>query len=504
MLRPRRFLFVVAPYLPAAAILSGVIAVQTFALPGNDVAWLLTLAEKLLAGARPDVDFIEFNPPASYLIYVPAAAIGRVFGVKSDFVLIALTALATVCSICAAGSILARARLMNVEDRPAMITGALVALLVFADSSFAQREHLAVLALLPMLAVYASRAAVTTPGNLAAILSGVAGGLGICIKPYFGFALAVPLVYCAWRARDSARGVLRLLFSSENLSAVAVVATYAVTVAFFFTDYVRHTLPIVLAVYVPVREPLHAILTGIRFVTFLLMFGAAVVVGGSNVSRPLPAVLFLAASGFLLAMFAQARVWFYQGYPALALMMIATVWLAVQRARRLSETQGMKRTVSSAIIVVGLIPSLGTLFTTHVAWYGETMSRIRLTEGIRSIVPDRPKVIAISRKYAFVPVARRLDGTWVGRTYFQAITSNVDEQLAGGHLDAPARDKLEAYAGYDAEILASDIISQKPDVIIVHGADDRGWALSEPAVRGALRNYHEVGGVERVFVWVPR
>lgn len=504
ILTARKRLLAAARYLPAAAVLVGVVVAQGFALPGNDVAWLLTLAEKLLGGARPDIDFIEFNPPAAYLIYVPAAVIARALSIKSDLVLIALTTAAAVGSICAAGAIASRAGLLDARDHAVMVTGAFVALLLFADSSFAQREHLAVIALFPMLAVYASRIVDAPPGTLAAILSGIAGGLAVCIKPYFGFALVLPLAYGLSRSKGGARNLLRLVFSAENILAGAVVAIYALAVMFFFTDYIRHTLPIVFAVYLPVREPILAMLTGIRFVTFLLMLAAVVVVGAKDIPRPICAILCLAAGGFLLAMFAQARIWFYQGYPALALLMIATTWLALQRARRLCEISAREKAVSLAIIAASLLPSIATLLATHVSWYDETISRIRLTEGIRSIVADHPKVIAIARTYPFVPVARRLNGSWVGRTYFQIITLNVDEQLATKSVDTTTRSTLDAYALYDANILASDIASQRPDVILVDGAFDRSWALSEPPVANALRSYREVGFVERAFVWVPK
>lgn len=500
----RKRLLAAARYLPAAAVLVGVVVAQGFALPGNDVAWLLTLAEKYLAGARPDIDFIEFNPPAAYLIYVPAAAIARAIGIKSDLVLIALTTAAAAGSICAAGAIVSRAGLLDARDRAVMTTGAFVALLLFADSSFAQREHLAVIALLPMLAVYASRNAVAAPGNMVAILSGIAGGLAICIKPYFGFALALPLAYCVWRSKGGARGVLQLLFSTENISAAIVIALYLTAVALFFENYVQKTLPIVFAVYLPVRAPLITILTDVPFVSFLLMLGAGAVVGARDLARPIPAVLYLAAAGFLLATFVQARPWFYQGYPALVLLMIATVWLALQRATRLRETSGTEKLVSALVVTVGLVPSIAAIVTSNLSWYAETASRIRLTEGIRPIVPAHPKVIAISRRYAFAPVARRLGGSYVGRTYFQIITLNVDEQLAGKKVDRPTRNNLDAYARYDADILASDIRSKRPDVILVDGPNDRSWALSQPPVLDAFRGYREVGFVERAFVWVPK
>src|SRR5207302_6062799 len=59
-----RFLFAmsratVVTYAPAATVLVVGVALQCVTIANHDVAWLLTLAERLLSGAHPDIDFIE-------------------------------------------------------------------------------------------------------------------------------------------------------------------------------------------------------------------------------------------------------------------------------------------------------------------------------------------------------------------------------------------------------------------------------------------------------------
>src|SRR5579871_4317978 len=77
-------------YWPAAAALALATIVRSVSWLNCDVSWNLTLGGKVLAGARPYIDFSDPNPPASFLIYVPAILIGREFGVSAEFVVTAL------------------------------------------------------------------------------------------------------------------------------------------------------------------------------------------------------------------------------------------------------------------------------------------------------------------------------------------------------------------------------------------------------------------------------
>jgi hypothetical protein len=54
--------------LPCVAIVSLAVAVQMYLGLNTDTSWNITLVEKLLAGERPYIDFIEINPPASFLL----------------------------------------------------------------------------------------------------------------------------------------------------------------------------------------------------------------------------------------------------------------------------------------------------------------------------------------------------------------------------------------------------------------------------------------------------
>ena len=53
-----------------SAIVLASIALQIHLGVNPDTSWNITLAEKVLDGERPNIDFFEINPPMSYFIYV--------------------------------------------------------------------------------------------------------------------------------------------------------------------------------------------------------------------------------------------------------------------------------------------------------------------------------------------------------------------------------------------------------------------------------------------------
>ncbi|HLH48128.1 MAG TPA: hypothetical protein VKV96_02200, partial [Roseiarcus sp.] len=60
--------------IPAAAALAA-LAIGLWRPVNTDISWLLTVNERILAGATPYKDVIELNPPASILLYrIPALA----------------------------------------------------------------------------------------------------------------------------------------------------------------------------------------------------------------------------------------------------------------------------------------------------------------------------------------------------------------------------------------------------------------------------------------------
>ena len=50
----------------------------------GDVSWFITFAEKVLGGARAYVDVSDPNPPAAFLLYMPAVLVARWTGLRVE------------------------------------------------------------------------------------------------------------------------------------------------------------------------------------------------------------------------------------------------------------------------------------------------------------------------------------------------------------------------------------------------------------------------------------
>ena len=122
---------------------------------GADVSWLLTLGETLAAGTAPYSKFIEVNPPASILLYLPAVLIANQLDMMTEIVLNALIFCGAIVSVAATVSILGRTGLLSPNKLRWFAVVALFVLLIAPADEFGQREHIAVIAILPVLAVYA-------------------------------------------------------------------------------------------------------------------------------------------------------------------------------------------------------------------------------------------------------------------------------------------------------------------------------------------------------------
>ena len=69
-----------APLALALAVLAAAVVAQARFGAIADVSWMITISEKWLDGATPYVDFVETNPPAAILLYLPPVALARGLG----------------------------------------------------------------------------------------------------------------------------------------------------------------------------------------------------------------------------------------------------------------------------------------------------------------------------------------------------------------------------------------------------------------------------------------
>jgi hypothetical protein len=221
----------------AAAVMA---IVRIFETPLNgDVAWTLTFARRLLEGARPYVDIVDYQPPLIFFLNVPVEMVALVTGWPESPVLALAVIGLTAVSLSLIWRILRAERARDELFVATTLVGSLLTMLVMPSRDLGQGEHLMIIMVLPYAVWCARLSAVDTREPLPLRLAiGLLACVGFAIKPPFLIAFVTLLAYLAW----SRQGV-RSWFAAEHLMIAAGTTVYALTVVLFLPEYVSRVLP---------------------------------------------------------------------------------------------------------------------------------------------------------------------------------------------------------------------------------------------------------------------
>lgn len=443
-------------------------ALRLFAPAETDVAWLLTVGEKWLDGARLYRDIIETNPPGAVLLYMPAILLGRAIGFAPEAMVVLLTFLGACTSLWLAWRIAKPPR--DAWPAAAFLLGLLLILPAYA---FGQRDHAALLLLLPILACYVARTDGRTVSASAAIAAGLCAGLALCLRPHYALALATPLFFAGCR-----KG-WRAAITPENATLVAICLAYGILVWSVFPAYVQDVMPQVAALYMPVRRPLGELL-----INPSLLIGIVALAGVWACCRACPtpiAISALAGTGALAAMLLQGKGWPYHGYPALALLLFAFGCAAWTSPRRIAG-----------------LAILAVLSSVSLIWMQTRRDTDALAAAVARLAPLHPKVITISPDIALgQPLTRAVAGNWVGTSWGQWVSQGT------GTL-APRAPEPMAWAARERATLANDIRRARPDVVLIEQGEWHRWAFADPGIAQALAAYRQAQTVSKVEIWLRR
>ncbi|MDR3374145.1 MAG: hypothetical protein P4L98_10490 [Ancalomicrobiaceae bacterium] len=474
-------------WLAIAAIFAAGLWLQLTYPTTTDVSWFFVVGEKVLAGERLYVDILEINPPMSLYLYLPAVLLEHITGVAAEFTQIGLM-LGLV-----AGSMALAAAIMAASGRRAEVGRFLVAaafvLVVQPMLTFSQREHIATIAALPFVMLMVARAGGHRVPIGYVILAGLGGGLAAAIKPHFAVALILPALYAAV-SRHSWRPLLGL----EAWIAVVVVVAYAGFLVLAYPVYFDTILPIAVDTYRQARVPILDLLANRPVIAMLLIGVSVPLVGGAEGRSAKAVVPLLAALGFFVAFLEQAKGWPYHLYPALALVYLTFLVTCLPRLAEAVAGKGLDRVTRYGRLVIGCVAIAGLAGTIGFLKYNSAQS-LPLVPVIEKLAP-KPTLLAISHDPSVgQPLARLVGGTWVGSAPFQWIAAAATARLAASGIDAETRARMQRLIGRDLAILATDIRSKRPDVILLDRArlDVDGLLAESPELAVLLGQYRTVG-----------
>lgn len=467
-----------------------------------DVSWFITFAEKFVDGEVPYVDVTDPNPPAAFLALTPAVHLARALNVAVEPVVSALTFLFAGMAIGLTALAFRHGARRSREDWGVLLNAAVFLLLVAPELVFAEREHLALLALAPMLATLAVSAEGGRAPLALRVVAGLGAGLALCFKPFFALALALPALSLATRERSP-----RLLFTAEMAATAFVCITYAIVTLIGFPAYREYALPVIVDVYQPARDSWSNLLFGTLAPFNLALLAAFIAASARGFMTPPVASGFVASAsarvcawasvGFLVSFLAQGKGWSNHAYPGVVLILLAWCFLALDkhpRARAARAGRLFKFVFVPALIAAPAMFGAAKLL-------GDVEEHPGLRAAIERHSPARPRLIAMARQLDFGhPVTRQVKGTWVGRP--NALwTASFAAYLLNSAKDPAYRARLEDYRRRDLAGFAQDIREGRPDAIIVEDKETREWVLKQPESAHVLDGYEKAGAAENIEIW---
>ncbi len=459
----------------------------------DDVAWLLYVARRWLAGRELYVDVIEVNPPLIVWISAIPIRLAAALRIDAQYTAIPLfVAMVLGCAWWTASLLRGRGKLF--EDRLPVFAAIGTVLLVVPAGDLGQREHLLVAAILPYLVLFARSLDGDRPALRASVIAGVLAGLGCALKPRYAGVFVVLEGIALWRGLNP--------FRAKSIAAGATLLAYAALVALFCPAYLRRAVPLALALYGATDMPFRHLL----FDSLRLICGEAVALllwwrgrRGPNANLMLTLVVFAITSTVIC--FIDGKDWFYHRLPAtIATILALLCWAASALVHRRTDTRRayLPVVIAGVAVVVFLVAAFQRLEPQMaMAVEPEHATVAKLEELIRK--QKARTYIAFSEWIALgFPVVNNTGVTWASR--FDSMWA-LNGELWRAHLDPAAAKEWPV-----ARWVAHDFITGCPDIAVVdtrEGVVNYVGVLSaaDPAFARAWSRYRPIAGFDGLVVY---
>lgn len=472
----------------------------------TDVAWPLYLADLVLGGARHGVDFLEVNPPLFIWLAIPPVAIHHLMGIT------AWHANVVWVGVLAAASLLLSATLLRSTDGRGesgrwFLLGAGFCFFILPRWEFGQREHLAILGVVPYYVLAAARLGAAVVDRRIAIAAGIAAGLGFSLKPFF----LVPWLVLEWLIRRRVgHGSVRRV---ELLAVVTTGAGYALAVIALSPDYLSMAMRL---------GPFYAKLIGNPMWVTLGMAGpvlfVAAYIAAQRIERwptdGLRSVCIAGYFGFLACAVLQRKGFSYHYLPAWGFG-----FLLLLRSFQVRPS-GRRMRPSGLVVIAGfalafVVPAYGVLST--VTELRSDPSRPEYNESYGLLLPEvrkystgGPMLVLFSNPAAGWPLATELGVRWASRymslwplpamyhTELEGDTPRIVRARSPSERTGFERsfneEVLEDLQRFQPEIIVIPLTdSTIPASIIAQRFDYEAYFSADERFRSFFADYREVG-----------
>lgn len=466
--------------------------------PNVDVSWLLVAGERILGGERLHSDIIETNPPFSIWLYMPLLVGEAATGIRAETLLAYGLPLLALGSVLLSGSTLRKAGWFA-DARSVWLMPVMVFILSWAfPGDFGQREQIAVIALLPWLALLAARSTSDefVAGNqLQIVVAGVGAAVFVMIKPPMAaLSMVLPAVWLALVLRS-----WKPVLAPETLLAAAITLFYLGWIVAFHQAFLTTLMPMLVAYYLPVRVSAIEVAKDPVVAIFAMNFIATWILALPRSVDRAALVLLLAAAGYLPGFLLMGKGWPYQAAPFLMFSLLAVL---VQLWRSLSE---------SAMTLLRYIVVLMILAQAHFLWdaslHSQSPPASEHVAEIKRIAGPNPTVVSIAaRLQPAHPLTRLIGGRYLSQTPAMWLANNA-ELLATIESDAEKRETLLARRDGEIARSAESIARLKPDLVIAGGAKPEAAEhaiMADPAMVSALGAYRLLYATDGSTVFVRK
>ena len=470
-------------WLAIVALFMVAVTMRHLVAANTDVSWLLIAGERWLDGQRLYSEILETNPPMAVLIYIPGVLIARTLGVSPESVIDGLLFVAIAVSLTITARILRNSSALAADQRWPLAVLAVAVLAILPVQVFGQREHIAVIELLPALAVLALRMKHETPPSWAIAIAGVGLGLALSFKPHFAIAMLCCLGVAALHLKS-----WRTFFVPEHFIAAAIVGCHGACIVMFFPEYFTVIAPLLRDVYT-IGLPLARMLEK----PAVPLWSIALI--GATLQRPREAfdathLLIAVSLGFGLVYFLQRKGWPYHSYPMMAFALLA-FGLAMTHAL------GRGRLVGAAV-------ALAAMFVLSMVWFNHALDARPLQAAVARL-GQHPTILAISGNAGIAhPLTRAVGGVWASREQVLLVASYDRYLRETGSPDPQTLAMLDGYAAREREWLIADFRMFRPTVVLVDNlTDDWGsWMRASPELVDLLKRYRLSETVMGVDIYV--